>query len=512
MRKKRALISVFDKSGIVDFAKSLCGMGWEIISTGGTSRKLKEEGLEVMDISDLTRFPECFDGRVKTLHPNVEGGILAIRDNDKHRQQMAELGIEPIDMVVCNLYPFKQTILKEGVSHEEIIENIDIGGPTMIRAAAKNYPFVTVITDPEDYGKVLAEIKEQGDTTPETKETLAAKVFIHTAHYDALIANYFSNRLGIHSPKTLTLTFEKKQDLRYGENPHQRATFYTQVQGTEGTLTGATQLQGKELSYNNIGDTDGALEALKEFDEPTIVAAKHANPCGVGSGEVLSEAFKKAYEADPVSIYGGIVAANREVDKATAELMAPIFLEVVVAPSFSEEAMAILGKKKNLRLLQLPHIDKRDYTAPKAKTVLGGLLIQDMDLKLLDGEVKVMTERQPTAKEMDDLLFAWKVVKHTKSNAIVLAKDKCTTGVGPGQVSRIWALENAIRQSGERIAGSVLASDAFFPFADCVEAAHKAGVTAIIQPGGSIRDEESIAAANRYGIAMVFTGIRHFKH
>lgn len=464
------------------------------------------------DISEVTRFPECFDGRVKTLHPNVEGGILAVRDNDKHKQQMEELGIEPIDMVVCNLYPFKQTVLKEGVSHEEIIENIDIGGPTMIRAAAKNYPFVTVITDPEDYERVIGEIRKEGDTSLATKELLAAKVFVHTAHYDALIANYFSNRVGMHSPKTLTLTYEKKQDLRYGENPHQKAAFYTQIRETEGTLTGATQLQGKELSYNNIGDTDGALEALKEFGEPTVVAAKHANPCGVGSAETLAEAFKKAYDADPVSIYGGIVAVNREVDKATAELMAPIFLEVVVAPSFSEEALEVLRKKKNLRLLRLPHIEKHDYTVPKAKTVLGGLLIQDMDLQLLDGEMKTVTERKPTEKEMEDLLFAWKVVKHTKSNAIVLAKDKCTTGVGPGQVSRIWALENAIRQGGERIPGSVLASDAFFPFPDCVEAAHEAGVTAIIQPGGSIRDEESIAAANKYGIAMIFTGIRHFKH
>lgn len=512
MRKKRALISVFDKSGIVDFAKALRALDWEIVSTGGTWRTLKAEGIEVMDISDLTRFPECFDGRVKTLHPNVEGGILAIRDNDKHRQQMKELGIDPIDMVVCNLYPFKQTILKEGVSHVEVVENIDIGGPTMIRAAAKNYPHVTVVTDPGDYGMVLEELRENGNTSPETRERLAAKVFIHTAHYDALIASYFSKRLHIEYPDTLTLTFEKKQALRYGENPHQSAAFYTRVQETEGTLTGATQLQGKELSYNNIGDTDGALEALKEFDEPTVVAAKHANPCGVGSGTTLAEAFRRAYEADPVSIYGGIVAANREVDEETAQLMSPIFLEVVVAPSFSEEALAILGKKKNLRLLAVPRIEKRDYEAPKARTVLGGLLVQEMDGRLLEGEPQVVTDRKPTTKEMEDLLFAWKVVKHTKSNAIVLAKDRCTTGVGPGQVSRIWALENAIRQGEERIAGSVLASDAFFPFPDCVEAAHKAGVTAIIQPGGSIRDKESIDAANRYGIAMVFTGIRHFKH
>lgn len=512
MRTKKALVSVFDKSGIVDFAKSLNSMGWEIISTGGTSKKLKEEGIQVKDISDLTKFPECFDGRVKTLHPNVEGGILAIRDNDKHKRQMAELGIEPIDMVVCNLYPFKQTILKEGVSHEEIIENIDIGGPTMIRAAAKNYPFVTVITDPEDYERVITEIKENGDTLPETKEQLAAKVFIHTSHYDALIADYFSKRLHITSPKTMTLTYEKKQDLRYGENPHQAATFYSCIQETEGTLTGAIQLQGKELSYNNIGDTDGALEALKEFDEPTIVAAKHANPCGVGSAATLAEAFQKAYDADPVSIYGGIVAANREIDKATAEKMAPVFLEVIVAPAFSEEALSIFSKKKNLRLLQVKDISRRAYTTPKAKTVLGGLLIQDMDQQLIEGEPQVVTRRRPTEDEMKDLLFAWKVVKHTKSNAIVIAKNKCTTGVGPGQVSRIWALENAIRQGAERIPGSVMASDAFFPFADCVEAAHKAGITAIIQPGGSIRDQESIDAADKYGIAMIFTGMRHFKH
>lgn len=512
MKTKRALISVFDKSGIVDFAIALNSMGWEIISTGGTSKKLKEEGIPVKDISNLTKFPECFDGRVKTLHPNVEGGILAIRDNEKHKQQMTELGIEPIDMVVCNLYPFKQTILKPGVSHEEIIENIDIGGPTMIRAAAKNYPFVTVITDPEDYEQVIREIQESGDTTPTTKERLAAKVFIHTAHYDALIANYFSKRLNITSPNTLTLTYEKKQDLRYGENPHQSATFYSCVQETEGTLPGAVQLQGKELSYNNIGDTDGALEALKEFDEPTVVAAKHANPCGVGSASTLAEAFQKAYDADPVSIYGGIVAVNREIDKATAEKMAPVFLEVIVAPAYSEEALAIFSKKKNLRLLQLKDILHRGYTAPKAKTVLGGLLIQDMDQELLAGKLQVVTLRQPTEKEMEDLIFAWKVVKHTKSNAIAIAKDKCTTGVGPGQVSRIWALENAIRQGGERISGSVLASDAFFPFADCVETAHQGGITAIIQPGGSIRDQESIDAANKYGIAMIFTGMRHFKH
>lgn len=510
---KKALISVFDKTGIVDFAKSLDAMGWEIISTGGTSKKLKEAGIKVQDISELTKFPECFDGRVKTLHPKVEGGILAVKDNPAHQSQMKELEVEPIDMVVCNLYPFKETILKAGVSHEEVIENIDIGGPTMIRAAAKNYRFVTVLTDPEDYDRVIAELKEQGETSAETRELLAAKVFIHTSHYDALIADYFKGRLNINFPKTLTLTYEKKQDLRYGENPHQTAAFYTSVKGREGTLTGALQLHGKELSYNNIGDTDGALETLKEFSEPTIVAAKHANPCGVGSAGTIAEAYRKAYEADPVSIYGGIVASNREIDAETATEMAKIFLEVIVAPSFAPEALEILSKKKNIRLLQLTDIGRQNPKAFKAKTVLGGLLIQNQDTALLPEEGwKVVTRREPTETEMQDLLFAWKVVKHTKSNGIAIAKDKCTTGVGPGQVSRIWALENAIRQGGEKIRGSVMASDAFFPFSDCVEAAQQAGITAIIQPGGSVRDQDSIEAADKYGIAMVFTGMRHFKH
>ncbi len=509
---KRALISVFDKTGIVDFAKELHQMGWEIISTGGTSAVLKQADIPVMDISDLTKFPECFDGRVKTLHPNVEGGILAVRDNEKHQQQMEQLGIEPIDIVVCNLYPFKQTILNKESTHEQIIENIDIGGPTMLRAAAKNYRFVNVITNPADYDRVIGELKAAGTTTLETKEYLAAKVFEHTAHYDALISGYFNEKLGNKFPDTLTLTFEKKQTLRYGENPHQEASFYTQIKNNEGTLTVANKIHGKELSYNNIGDTDGALETLKEFDEPTVVAAKHANPCGIGSAATISEAFQRAYDADPVSIFGGIVAANREIDKATAEIMSGIFLEVIVAPSFSDEALQILTKKKNLRLLQLSEILKSDYFGFKARTVLGGLLVQDFDNKLINDELEVVTKRRPTEKEMEDLLFAWKAVKHAKSNGIVIAKDKTTTGVGPGQVSRIWALENAIRQGGDRIDGSVLASDAFFPFSDCVEAAHQAGITAIIQPGGSIRDKESVEAADKYGIAMVFTGMRHFKH
>jgi len=510
---KKALISVFDKTGIVEFAKELTNLGWEIISTGGTAKVLKKEGLKISYISDLTKFPECFDGRVKTLHPNVEGGILAIRDNENHQKQMKKLGIEPIDIVVCNLYPFKQTILKEGVSHEEIIENIDIGGPTMIRAAAKNYKFVTVITDPKDYMKVIKELKENNYTSAETKEFLAAKVFIHTSNYDSLIADYFKSKLDIKIPETLTLTYEKKQDLRYGENPHQTAAFYTSVVGIEGTLANAVQIHGKELSYNNIGDTDGALEALKEFTEPTIVAAKHANPCGVASANTISEAFQKAYNADPISIYGGIIASNREIDKVSAELMSKVFLEVIVAPSFTKEAEEILSKKKNIRLLVLEDILYVNKKAFKAKTVLGGLLIQNLDTVLLnEDELKIVTDRKPSEKEMNDLIFALKVVKHAKSNGISIVKDLCTTGVGPGQVSRIWALENAIRQGGNSIAGSVMASDAFFPFSDCVETAQKAGITAIIQPGGSIRDKESIDTANKFGIAMVFTGMRHFKH
>ena len=474
--------------------------------------KLKEEGIKVQDISDLTKFPECFDGRVKTLHPNVEGGILAIRDNEKHRKQMAELGVEPIDIVVCNLYPFKQTILKEGVSHAEIIENIDIGGPTMIRAAAKNYKFVTVITDPEDYRLVIDELKNNGDTTAETKEMLAAKVFIHTAHYDALIAGYFSERLNIKYPKTLTLTYEKKQDLRYGENPHQSAAFYASVLGTQGTLTGAVQLHGKELSYNNIGDTDGALETLKEFDEPTIVAAKHANPCGVGSAETLAEAYRRAYEADPVSIFGGIVAFNEPIHASVAEKLSKIFLEIIIAPAFDEDAFEILSKKKNIRLMQLD--TSLELNAKyKVTNVNDGLLVQDIDdHKITAEDLRCVTNRKPTEEELEQLLFAWKVVKHVKSNAIVLVKDNMTIGVGAGQMNRVGAAKIAIEQAGEKAKGSIMSSDAFFPMPDTVEEAVKAGVTAIIQPGGSIKDQLSIDVCNEHGIAMVYTGVRHFKH
>lgn len=510
---KRALISVYDKTGIVEFTKQLVSLGWEIISTGGTSSILKSEGIKVIDVSEITEFPECFDGRVKTLHPKIHGGLLALRDNEEHVSKMKELSIDSIDMVVNNLYPFKETILKEGVSHEEIIENIDIGGPSMLRAAAKNYKFVTVVVDPSDYKLVLDEISQKGETNQETRTYLASKVFSHTSHYDTLISNYFNKITNTDFPEIISLTYEKKQDLRYGENPQQRAAYYTEIKDTEGTISDAVQLHGKELSYNNIGDSNSAIEILKEFDEPTAVAVKHGNPCGIGSGENIEDAFKKAYEGDTVSIFGGIIALNREVDENTAKLINDIFVEIVIAPSYSQKALDTLKSKKNVRVLELENIDKKDYEALTMTKTLGGMLVQDRNTKLFnEEEFKVVTDKKPSQKEIEDLKFAWKTVKGVKSNAIVIAKDKGTIGVGPGQVSRIWALQNAVKQGGEKVSGSVLASDAFFPFADCVEEAHKAGITAIIQPGGSINDEESIKLANKYGICMILTGIRHFKH
>jgi len=382
----------------------------------------------------------------------------------------------------------------------------------MLRAAAKNYHFVNVITDPEDYKIVITQLKETGKTTAETKEYLASKVFTHTAAYDALIANYFNKRQENIFPDKLTLTFEKKQSLRYGENPHQNAAYYSEILETQGSLSDAVQLHGKELSFNNINDANGALETLKEFTEPTVVAVKHANPCAIASAKTISEAYKKAYEADPVSIFGGIVASNTEIDELTANEINNIFLEVVIAPSYSEKALEILKKKKNIRILELSNIGKNDYLSLNAKSVMGGILVQERDNKLLEDEYHCVTNREPSAKELADLMFAWEAVKHTKSNGIAIAKNQQTIGIGPGQVSRIWALENAIRQGGEKVKGAALASDAFFPFSDSVEAAAIAGITAIIQPGGSIKDADSIEAANKYGIAMIFTGIRHFKH
>ena len=510
----RALISVSDKSGVVEFARELENLGVQIISTGGTHKKLEDSGISVTGISDVTGFPECLDGRVKTLHPAVHGGILAMRDKPEHMEQLKELDIETIDIVAINLYPFKETILKPGVTLEDAIENIDIGGPTMLRSAAKNHKDVVVVCDPADYETVISELKEKETVSYETKYKLALKVFQHTAAYDAMISDYLRKQIGAELPDNLTLTFEKVQELRYGENPHQKASYYREIQPADGSLVKAQQLHGKELSFNNINDTNGALQALKEFTEPAVVAVKHANPCGVGIGADIFTAYKKAYDCDPTSIFGGIVAANRPIDKATAEEINKVFIEIVIAPDFTEEAMTILTQKKNIRLLKLDKIEEKGPEGQiDIKKVTGGLLVQGSDDILYnEEELKVVTDRKPTDKEMEDMKLAMKVVKHIKSNGIVIAKDQATIGIGPGQVNRIWAVENAIRQANTSLEGAVLASDAFFPFDDCVTAAAKAGITAIIQPGGSMRDQESIDKANELGIAMVFCGVRHFKH
>lgn len=514
----KALISVSDKTGIVEFAKELEKCGVEIISTGGTYKKLKEEGVKAIEISELTGFPECLDGRVKTLHPTVHAGILAMRSNESHMKQLKDLGIDTIDFVVVNLYPFKQTILKDGVTREEAVENIDIGGPTMLRSAAKNYQDVAVITDPSDYEKVLNELKENGQVSRDTKFYLMQKVFEHTSNYDTMICNYIKEQRNDETfPNELTLTYEKVQEMRYGENPHQKGALYKEVGKCEGSLTVAEQLNGKELSFNNINDTNGALELLKEFDEPTVVACKHGNPCGVGSADDIYTAWTKAFNADKTSIFGGIVVANREITVDVAKEMKEIFLEVIVAPSYEKEALELLQTKKNLRVLLLPNIEKKQKeNAYDIKKINGGIIVQTIDSKLLDG-YEVVTTRKPTDKELEDMMFTWKIVKYVKSNGIALGKDKQSIGIGPGQVNRIWATKQSVEHAEELIEegitkGAVLASDAFFPFADCVEEAHKAGITAIIQPGGSIRDQESIDKCNEYGISMIFTGMRHFRH
>lgn len=510
----RALISVSDKTGVVEFAEELSRLGVKIISTGGTATRLRDNGVDVIGISDVTGFPECLDGRVKTLHPAVHGGILAMREKPEHMKQLADLEIETIDIVAINLYPFKETILKPSVTLEDAIENIDIGGPTMLRSAAKNHRDVVVVCDPGDYDQVIGELKEKGAVSYETKYRLALKVFQHTAAYDAMISDYLRKQIGAELPDHLTLTFEKVQDLRYGENPHQKAYYYKEIKPFDGALVNAVQLHGKELSFNNINDTNGALETLREFDEPAVVAVKHANPCGVGTGYDIYDAYVKAYKADPVSIFGGIIAANRTVDEVTAAEINKIFVEIVIAPDFTEEAIAVLTQKKNIRMLKLENIlEKAPDNSIDLKKVSGGVLVQEIDNCLYEeADVKVVTDRIPTEKEIKDMNFAMKVVKHIKSNGIVLAKDGKTIGVGPGQVNRIWAVENAIRQATEKTEGAVLASDAFFPFDDCVTAAAQAGITAIIQPGGSVNDEASIKKANEMGIAMIFTGVRHFKH
>lgn len=509
---KRALISVYDKRGLVDFARELQGLGWEIVSTGGTRRALEEANIETIEIEEVTSFPEILDGRVKTLNPKIHGGILYKRDDKAHLKTLEQFHVNSIDMVVNNLYPFEETLKKKNVSQEEIIENIDIGGPSMIRAAAKNYQYVIPIIDPEDYQLVIEELKSQEATSLETRQYLAGKVFQYTAYYDSLIANYFNQVEGIDFPDILNLSFKNKKDLRYGENPHQKAAFYEEIDHLEGTLGGGVQLHGKELSFNNINDGNGALEMLKAFDEPTVVAVKHANPCGIGSGDNILQAYEKAYQSDQVSIFGGILAANREIDRAAAERINEIFIEILIAPSFTDEALEILKSKRNIRLIEMAHIMKNDYPSYDMKKVLGGILLQERDVEGLAQEIEVVTERQPSQEEMEDLIFAWKAVKGVKSNGVLLAKDKGTIGIGMGETNRVWAVEKAIERAGDQAKGAVLASDGFFPFKDSIEALAQAGITAIIQPGGSIRDEESIVEANKNNMAMVFTGIRHFKH
>lgn len=521
--KKRAIISLSDKTGVIDFARELDALGYEIISTGGTAKSISEAGIPVTNVSDITGFPECLDGRVKTLHPMIHAGILAIRGNAEHMEQIKNLGVSPIDIVAINLYPFKQTVLKEGVTREEAIENIDIGGPTMLRAAAKNWQDVSVIVDPSDYTVVIDELKEKGDVSRDTKLRLAYKVFEHTSAYDTLIASYLRKETSSPIlPDSFTMTYEKVQEMRYGENPHQKAAFYREIGNNfTGTLVCAKQIHGKELSYNNINDTNGALDTLKEYgtDTACIVAVKHANPCGIGTADNIYDAYMKAYNADPVSIFGGIIASNKKINFKTAKEIDKIFIEIVIAPDYTPDAVKVLEKKKNIRLLVLPDISKPNRSDMlDMKKVAGGLLVQELNTELFDeNDFKVVTDKAPTEEQMRDLIFGMKAVKHTKSNGIVLCKDGATTGVGPGQTNRITALELAIKYANtlgetERARGSVMASDAFFPFPDCVETAAAAGITAIIQPGGSINDPDSIAACNKYGIPMIFTGKRHFKH
>lgn len=511
MGTKRALISVSNKKGIVEFARGIVELGFEIISTGGTKKILKDNDIPVMGVSEVTNFPEIMDGRVKTLHPAIHGGLLGKQNNESHMQQLAEHGITPIQLVCVNLYPFQETIAKPDVTVADAIENIDIGGPAMLRASAKNHESVAVVVDPTDYEQVLADLRA-GELSLEQKRRLAAKVFRHTAAYDAMIAEYMTRLAGEEQPENLTMTYTLKQPLRYGENPHQQAAFYAKPLGSTFSIAAAEQLHGKELSYNNINDADAALQIVKEFDQPAAVAVKHMNPCGVGTGATIYEAYRKAYEADSTSIFGGIIALNREVDAKTAEALHEIFLEIVLAPSFTEEALEILTSKKNIRLLKID-FSGRNNPEKKITSVAGGLLVQDLDQAILDeNELKVVTKREPTEDEWKAMKFGWKIVKHVKSNAIVVTDAQMTLGVGAGQMNRIGSAKIALEQAGEKAEGAALASDAFFPMDDTVEAAAKAGITAIIQPGGSIRDEDSIRLADECGIAMVFTGIRHFKH
>lgn len=512
---KRALVSVSDKTNLVPFVKGLVENHYEIISTGGTKKKLDEAGIKTISVEEITGFPEILDGRVKTLNPYIHGGLLAERDKPEHMKTLEKLNIHTIDLVCVNLYPFKQTIEKPNVELADAIENIDIGGPSLLRAASKNYASVTVVTDQADYDRVLKEITENGDTNLKTRAELAAKVFRTTAAYDALIAEYLTKQTGLEDPEKLTLTYDLKQRMRYGENSHQKAWLYEDALPKKFSVLQAEQLHGKKLSYNNIKDADEALRAIREFQaEPTVVAMKHMNPCGIGRGKTLEEAWDRAYEADSISIFGGVIALNRQVDLATAKKMHKIFLEIVIAPGFDDDALAVLEKKKNIRLLQLDFSHENEPVRYETVSVMGGLLMQEQDvLNENVADWKCVTDVKPTEQQLKTMMFALKAVKHTKSNAIVVANNERTLGVGAGQPNRIDSAKIAVKHAGEAIDNTaVMSSDAFFPFGDCVEYAGKHGIKAIVQPGGSVRDQESIESANKYGIAMVFTGYRHFRH
>ncbi|MBS1171672.1 MAG: cyclohydrolase / phosphoribosylaminoimidazolecarboxamide formyltransferase [Proteobacteria bacterium] len=519
MKVTQALISVSDKSGIVDFCRSLHQLGIKLLSTGGSAKMLRDAGLPVTEVSDYTGFPEMLDGRVKTLHPKIHGGILARRDAPEHLAAIDKAGIPPIDLVVVNLYPFRQTVAKPDCTLEEAIENIDIGGPTMVRAAAKNHAGVAVVTDPADYAKIIEELRAGGgELSAATRFALAKSAFTHTARYDGAIANYLTsldadNRRG-EFPDRLQLAFDKLQPMRYGENPHQQAAFYREPDAAAGAVSSYRQLQGKELSYNNIGDADAAWECVKSFDSTACVIVKHANPCGVALGATPLEAYRKAFATDPTSAFGGIIAFNCALDKEAAEAVTQQFMEVLIAPQISAEAQQILAAKQNVRVLQVPLGEAtRGFDF---KRVAGGLLVQNFDAaRIAPADLKVVTRRHPTAQELGDLLFAWRVAKYVKSNAIVYCRDGQTVGVGAGQMSRVDSARIAAikaENAGLAIAGSAVASDAFFPFRDGLDVLAKAGARAVIQPGGSVRDAEVIAAADEHGLAMVFTGFRHFRH
>lgn len=509
---RRALISVWNKEGIVDFSKELQNLGVEIISTGGTVKTLKEAGLRIKEVSEVTGFPEILNGRVKTLHPKIEGGILALR-NEEHEKELKERGIERIDIVVCNLYPFEDVIKNKDVDLREALENIDIGGPTMVRAAAKNFENVVVVVNPKRYDEIIEELKSSGDISKEKRSMLATEAFEFTSKYDTVINEFLQKRFGLSKdfPEVLSLKFKKIQDLRYGENPHQKAAFYQDLVIDEACITNAVQLYGKELSYTNILDLNTVLELVRGFDEPTVTIVKHTSPCGTASADSISEAFEKAYEGDPVSAFGGVIGLNKKVDLKTAEKISPMFFDCIIAPDYEEDALKILKEKKNLRILKSGELSKGKKEKDIAR-VRGGLLLQEHDDFDVKDNLKFVTTKKPTSEQLESLLFAWKVVKYVKSNAIVVANGKQTVGVGNGQTNRVDSVKIALQKAGAKAKGSVLASDGFFPFKDSVEEAAKSGISAIIQPGGSLRDQESIDAANEHGIAMVFTGIRAFRH